>query len=74
LNTIASKSLSTSISSCKNKNEIKRSVLKKKWKKWKKWKKCHLETKYLMPKGCFVQPFIKLGIRKPKLGEIFGLS
>jgi hypothetical protein len=68
LNTIASKSLSTSISNYKNKNEIKRSVLKK------KWKKCHLETKYLMPKGCFVQPFIKLGIRKPKIGEIFGLS
>jgi hypothetical protein len=26
-----------------------------------------------MPKGCFVQPFVKLGVRKPELGEVFGL-
>jgi hypothetical protein len=24
-------------------------------------------------KGCFVQPFVKLGVRKPELGEFFGL-
>ncbi len=26
-----------------------------------------------MPKGCFVQPIVKLGVRKPELGEIFSL-
>jgi hypothetical protein len=56
--------LSTSISSCKNKNEKKRNVLKN------VVKKNHSETKYLMPKGCFVQPFVEFGVMKPGLGEI----
>jgi hypothetical protein len=67
LDIVASKNLSTSISSCKNKNEIKRNVLNK------KWKKGHLETKYLMLESCVMQPFVKLGVRKLELGEFFGL-
>ncbi len=42
---------------------------------WKKMKKnCHPKIKYLMPKGCFVQPFVKLGVKKIGPGEFFGLS
>ncbi len=36
-------------------------------------KKGHPETKYLMPKGCLVQPFVELGVRKHGLGEFLGL-
>ncbi len=64
---VASKNLSTSISMCKNKNEIKRSVLKK------KWKKNHLDSKHLMLEGCLVQPFFKLGVKKLEVGEFLGL-
>jgi hypothetical protein len=32
-------------------------------------KKGHPKIKYMMPEGCLVQPFVKLGIRKPDLGE-----
>jgi hypothetical protein len=28
---------------------------------------------YLMLEGSLVQPFVKLGVRKPKFGEFFGL-
>jgi hypothetical protein len=65
LEIVALKNLNTSISSCKNKSEI-RSVLKKKI--------GHLETKYLMPEGCFMQPFVELEVKKPGLGEFFNLS
>jgi hypothetical protein len=33
----------------------------------------HPKIKYLIPKGCFMQPFIELGVRKSGLGEFFGL-
>jgi hypothetical protein len=36
-------------------------------------KKNLLEMEYLMLEGCLVQPFVKLGVRKPKFGEFFGL-
>jgi hypothetical protein len=31
------------------------------------------KIEYLMSKGCLMQPFIKLGVRKVGLGEFFGL-
>jgi hypothetical protein len=33
----------------------------------------HPKIKYLMSKGCLVQPFIELGVRKVGLEEFFGL-
>jgi hypothetical protein len=69
LEIVALKNLSTSISSYKNKNKIRRSILEKKWKK-----NGHPKIKYLMLEGCLVKPFVKLGVRKPGLKEFFGLS
>jgi hypothetical protein len=67
LKTISPKNLNTLISSYKNKSEI-RNVLEKKRKK-----NDHPEIKYMMLEGCLVQPFIKLGVRKPRLRESFGV-